>query len=88
MQDDHVILGIHVTDRLKDAVPVQQVFSEYGCNIKTRVGLHDVGEEVCSPSGLVLVEFYGSEADADAMAGRLNAVEGVAVKKMVFGHDA
>ena len=88
MQDDHVILGIHVTDRLKDAVPVQQVFSEYGCNIKTRVGLHDVGEEVCSPSGLVLIEFYGSEADADTMAGRLNAVEGVAVKKMVFGHDA
>ncbi len=88
MQDDHVILGIHVTDRLKDAVPVQQVFSEYGCNIKTRLGLHDVGEESCSPSGLVLVEFYGSEADADAMASRLNAVEGVAVEKMVFGHDA
>jgi len=88
MQDDHVILGIHVTDRLNDAVPVQKVFSEYGCNIKTRVGLHDVGEELCSPSGIVLIEFYGSEADADAMAERLNAVEGVDVKKMVFGHDA
>ena len=88
MQDDHVILGIHVTDRLKDAVPVQKVFSEYGCNIKTRVGLHDVGEEYCSPSGIVLIEFFGSEADADAMAGKLNAVEGVDVKKMVFGHDA
>ena len=88
MQDGHVILGIHVTDRLKDAVPVQKVFSEYGCNIKTRVGLHDVGEQHCSPSGIVLIEFFGSEADADAMAAKLNAVEGVDVKKMVFGHDA
>ena len=45
MSDEHIILGIHITDRLKNAVDVQKVFTEYGCNIKTRVGLHDVGRE-------------------------------------------
>ena len=65
MTDDHIILGIHVTDRLQDAVDVQKVFTEYGCNIKTRIGLHDVDETVCSPSGVVLIEFFGSEAEAD-----------------------
>jgi hypothetical protein len=86
VSDDHIILGIHVSDRLKNAVEVQKVFTEYGCNIKTRVGLHDVDDNVCSPSGVVLIEFFGSDAEAGAMMGKLNDIEGVHVQKMVFGH--
>ena len=86
MNDDHIILGIHVTNRLKNAVEVQKVFTEYGCNIKTRVGLHDVDADVCSPSGVVLIEFFGSDDEATAMMAKLNAVEGVIVQKMLFGH--
>ncbi|MDI9599747.1 MAG: hypothetical protein GXY02_07930 [Actinobacteria bacterium] len=86
MTDDHIILGIHVTDRLQEARDVQAVFTEFGCNIKTRIGLHDVDESYCSPSGVVLIEFFGDEAQADAMAAKLNAVEGVHVQKMVFDH--
>ena len=86
MNDDHIILGIHVSDRLKNAVDVQKVFTEYGCNIKTRVGLHDVDADVCSPSGVVLIEFFGSDDEATAMMAKLNAVEGVIVQKMLFGH--
>ena len=86
MNDDHIILGIHVTNRLKNAVDVQKVFTEYGCNIKTRVGLHDVDANVCSPSGVVLIEFFGSGDEASAMMTKLNAVEGVQVQKMLFGH--
>jgi hypothetical protein len=86
MNDEHIILGIHVTNRLKNAAEVQEVFTEYGCNIKTRIGLHDVDANVCSPSGVVLIEFFGTTADADAMAAKVGAVEGVDVQKMVFGH--
>lgn len=86
MNDDHIILGIHVTNRLKNAVDVQQVFTDYGCNIKTRIGLHDVDENVCSPSGVVLIEFFGADDEASAMMAKLNEVEGVQVQKMVFGH--
>lgn len=86
MNDDHIILGIHVTNRLKNAVDVQKVFTEYGCNIKTRVGLHDVSDNACSPSGVVLIEFFGSDDDAVAMMAKLSEVEGLQVQKMVFGH--
>lgn len=86
MSDNHIILGIHISDRLKNAVDVQKVFTEYGCNIKTRIGLHDVDANVCSPSGVVLIEFFGSSDEASAMMAKLNEVEGVQVKKMVFGH--
>ena len=41
---EHYILGVHVTNRTVNSVEVQKVFSEYGCYIKTRVGLHDVDE--------------------------------------------
>ena len=86
MNDEHIILGIHVTDRLKNAVEVQRVFTEYGCNIKTRIGLHDVDASVCSPSGVVLIEFFGTAAEAAAMAAKVGAVEGVNVQTMTFGH--
>ena len=86
MTDDHIILGIHVTDRLKNAVDVQKVFTEYGCNIKTRIGLHDVDADACSPSGVVLIEFFGADDEAAAMMAKLNKVEGVHVQQMVFGH--
>ena len=74
MSDDHIILGIHVSDRLKNAASVQKVFTEYGCNIKTRIGLHDVDANVCSPSGVVLIEFFGSDAEAGAMMIKLDAI--------------
>jgi len=86
MNDDHIILGIHVTNRLKNAADVQKVFTEYGCNIKTRIGLHDVDANVCSPSGVVLIELFGSDDEAAAMMAKLDEVEGVHVQKMVFGH--
>ena len=70
MSDQHIILGIHITDRLKNAVDVQKVFTEYGCNIKTRIGLHDASENVCSPSGVVLIEFFGAEDEADGDEGQ------------------
>ena len=87
MNDNHIILGIHITDRLKEARDVQAVFTEYGCNIKTRVGLHDVDASFCSPSGIVLIEFFGSESEAQAMADKLDAIDGVHVQQMVFGHS-
>ena len=65
---------------------VQGVLAEYGDNIKTRLGLHNVHQGYCSPSGLLLVEFAGDQGRADAFSKRLSAVPGVEVKRMVFDH--
>jgi hypothetical protein len=86
VNDDHIILGVHITDRLEHAVDVQKVFTEYGCNIKTRIGLHDVDDRACSPSGVVLIEFFGTDGEASAMLAKLHGIEGVEVQRMVFGH--
>jgi len=79
-----IILGIQITNRLTKAVEVQKLFSQYGCNIKTRLGLHDVNENICSPSGLVLLEMFGKEEDILQMEKALKAIEGINVQKMIF----
>lgn len=84
--DRHVILGVHVTDRLDNAARVQQLFTEYGCHIKTRLGLHEVGPEGCGPNGLVLLELRGPGGISDELADKLNAIKGIEAKKMVFDH--
>ena len=86
MSSKHIILGVHVTDRLQKAVEVQKLFSEYGCHIKTRLGLHEVGPDVCSPQGVVLLELFGDEAKCFELKDKLGAIEGIEVQQMVFDH--
>jgi len=84
--NNHVIVGVHITDRLENAARVQQVFTEYGCNIKTRLGLHEASADVCSPNGLVLLEMVGDEGHCLGIMNKLAAIRGVHVRSMVFDH--
>ena len=75
------ILGIHVAQRTKHTAKVQKILTEYGCSIRTRIGLHEAAEGVCSPNGLILLEVVSQVA---GLASALAKVPGVTVKKMVF----
>ena len=44
MEEPHVIYGVHVTNRTTQVPNVQKLLTEYGCDIKTRIGLHHVDE--------------------------------------------
>ena len=79
-----IILGIQITNRTTKAGEVQKLFTQFGCNIKPRLGLHEVNDNVCSPSGLVLLEMYGEEGEIVKMEKALKAIEGVNVQKMIF----
>jgi hypothetical protein len=85
MPDKHIILGVHVTERLKKVPEVQKLLSEYGCNIKTRLGLHEV-QNVCSPNGLLILEMHGDEVICLELGEKLSTIEGIEVQKMVFTH--
>lgn len=86
MPEKHMILGVHITDRLEHASEVQNILTEYGCNIKTRLGLHEV-YNVCSPNGLLILELWGDEDRCNQMGKKLNDVVGVETQMMVFAHD-
>jgi hypothetical protein len=78
------ILGVQVTNRLEKAQDVQNILTEYGCNIKTRLGLHEVSESKCSTVGLLIIEACGNEDDIIDMEAKLNKIKGLVVKKMTF----
>ena len=85
MKETHTILGVHITDRLKEAVEVQKLLTAYGNQIKTRLGLHDVSAGA-GLNGMVLLEMVGPEARIQELSDKLNALEGVEVQAMVFHH--
>jgi hypothetical protein len=86
MEEPHLIFGVHVTNRANQVPGVQHLLTEYGCNIKTRIGLHHVDDNVCSPRGLILLELVGDETVCQELAQKLSALEGVEVKQMRFEH--
>jgi hypothetical protein len=87
MKEDHIILGIHISNRIRNAGEVQKVFTEYGCNIKTRLGLHEVSENYCAGEGVVLLEIVGGDKVRQGMVAKLQLIEGIQVKEMVFAHE-
>ncbi|MDO4549899.1 MAG: hypothetical protein Q4C96_01440 [Planctomycetia bacterium] len=82
--DTFYILGIRSSDRISQSGVVQQILTEYGCNIRTRLGLHHVSENVCSINGLILLELCGDMAVCEELASKLSAVNGLEVQKMIF----
>ncbi|MFA5205915.1 MAG: hypothetical protein WC708_16075 [Lentisphaeria bacterium] len=84
--DDHMIVAIHVTNRVKQAGVVQAVLTEFGANIKTRIGLHEATGRAASPNGLILLEMVGTKKRCAAILDALNAVRGVEAKSVTFSH--
>ena len=84
--DKHIVVGVHITDRVTHAIHVQEVLTKFGCLIKTRLGLHEAGSDLCSPNGLLVLELLDKEAEVAQFVNAMNAVEGVEVKQMVFDH--
>jgi len=84
MSKETRILGILITDRQKEAGKVQSVLTKYGCSIKTRLGLHEATDDVCSTSGLLLLELTGDVSEMDKLENELVAIEGTQTQKMIF----
>ncbi|MEI7895675.1 MAG: hypothetical protein WCJ26_01470 [bacterium] len=78
------VLGIHITNRVKEVSEVQAVLTKFGCTIKTRLGLHEVKDNLCSRSGLIILELTGSMEEFYKLENELLKIDGLEVKKMVF----
>lgn len=83
---NHLILAVHITDRILKVSAVQDLLTKYGCSIKTRLGLHEASADFCSPNGLMILEMIGDTKESQELADKLNELEGVEVKKVVFDH--
>ena len=78
------ILGVHITDRVKNVADVQEILTKFGCTIKTRLGLHEVKDDFCARNGLIILELSGSSEEYVKLENELLKIKGLEVKKMVF----
>jgi hypothetical protein len=78
----HTIFGIHITNRVENVPALQAALTKYGCNIRTRLGIHDADATSCSPSGLVLVDVFGAELED--FYREIQGLKGVGLQRMDF----
>lgn len=78
----YYIIGLRVDHRHSNALNLQKTLTEFGCNIKLRVGLHEVGEDFCSDDGVIMLQACGGRETIDRMVDGFNALEGVSAKLM------
>ncbi len=78
------ILGILITDRIKEAGLTQKTLSEYAHVIKSRLGFHEVTEAVCSRVGIIVLQLSGESKEMDNLEAALHKIEGIEVQKMQF----
>jgi hypothetical protein len=78
----HTIFGIHITNRVENVPALQATLTKYGCNIRTRLGIHDADATSCSPSGLVLLDVFGAELED--FYREIQGLKGVGLQRMDF----
>lgn len=80
-----IIMGIKLMERMKTAGKFQELLSEYGCDISTRLGLHTAAADSCSPDGLIILEFIDNADEAAKEFERKAAeIAEVDIQKMIF----
>ncbi|OGI07453.1 MAG: hypothetical protein A2Y40_06165 [Candidatus Margulisbacteria bacterium GWF2_35_9] len=75
-----VILLVLLGKRTNLAIDFQKILTEYGCNIKTRLGLHEASDNMCSETGLVILELIGDKKKHNELLEKLNNHDNISAK--------
>jgi hypothetical protein len=78
------ILGIQVTDRIKEAGRTQKVLTKYADSIRTRLGFHELNDATCSRTGFIIIELCGDAKKQNSFRAELQSIGGLNLKEMVF----
>ncbi len=78
--NSYYIIGLRVDHRHANALNLQKALTEFGCNIKLRVGLHETGENFCSDDGVIMLQACGDQETINRMVEAFNGLEGVTAK--------
>jgi hypothetical protein len=76
------IVLVKIDHRSQEAEQVQKVLTEYGCNIKVRLGLHEASKEFCATDGLIILHVEGKSEELTQMLTQLNNLAYVAAQML------
>jgi hypothetical protein len=78
------IVGLLITDRIKEAGRTQQALTKYAHVIKSRLGFHEVSEDICSRTGVVILQLAGNPEECNKLEDELGQIGGLEIQRMVF----
>jgi hypothetical protein len=78
------VLGIKIIDRIKEAGLTQGILSKHASVITTRLGFHEVTNEVCSREAYIILHLNGDPADTDKLSTELKSLEGIEMREITF----
>lgn len=71
------VVLILVSNRKDSAVKVQKILTDWGCLIKTRLGLHSSVLDNCTEEGLIFLEVVGEKTKNEEIVRKINLLGGV-----------
>lgn len=77
------IIGILIENKGYTVRRVQEVLSEFCCEIRTRLGINSYDEGECSSRGVILIDVPNREK-ADEIRAELEIIQNVTVKEIDF----
>ena len=77
---EKTVLLVLINDRKESAVTVQKILTDWGCMVKTRLGIHDGVLDNCSNCGLLVLDIVGEKAKNEEMTRKLNLIKGVSAQ--------
>ncbi len=78
------ILGLLITDRIKEAGRTQLTLTKHANIIKSRLGFHEVSEDVCSRVGVIILQLAGDAAACSKLTEELEQIGGLEIQQMHF----
>jgi hypothetical protein len=81
------VLGIKITDRIKEAGITQEILSRHATVITTRLGFHEVSDSVCSREAYIILHLNGDPSDSDKLVSDLQKPGGIELREMIFTSD-
>jgi cell division protein FtsI/penicillin-binding protein 2 len=78
------IMIVKIGERRKKSPEVQEVLSKFGCSIKTRLGLHEASESLCSEEGVLVLQLTGDRDEMKKLEKALNEMESIKAKMVMI----
>jgi hypothetical protein len=79
---DKTILIVVMDKRRASALRAQEAMTDFGCIVKTRLGIHDGVMDKCSDHGIIILELVGKKSERQQLKRRLSALAGVKTKSV------
>jgi hypothetical protein len=81
------VIGIKITDRIKEAGLTQGILSKHATVITTRLGFHEVTDSVCSREAYIILHLNDETSDSAKLAEELKSLGGIEVREVDFNRS-